>query len=413
MRVALAERAIAGDTAGSDAQGDTARQPPVLLCARRSLPEILVGMVAHKAKGSIMLDSSVTRLLRQVGLALAVVIAVTACRPITQMPAAQSTAPEPVPVATIAPALTEVKALPAAGKTVQTDDIVTYYEEYGQGEPVLVLHGATGSTSDFAALIPELSKEFKVYVLDSRGRGRTTDSSKPLSYDLMMSDTLKFMDVIGIDRAHVVGWSDGAIIGLDMAIHHPERIRSLVSYGGQYDLNGGKPELFDWLKTATIDDMKEWADGYRAVSPHPERAELVFEKVRAMLLTQPNMTADQLKTIAVPVLVLDGQDEELINLDQTKEMAQLIPGAELKLMPGVGHFAPYQKPEEFTRNVMEYLRRHTSATAVETSAKTAEKPVLLVLQELSDDMDYMLTNEVGVMTAMLEKAGYKVVTASA
>ena len=220
----------------------------------------------------------------------------------------------------------------------------------------MVLHGGLGSSAEFANVIPEISKAFKLYVPDSRGRGRTTDSIKPLSYDLMMSDTFKLMDTLGIRKAHIVSWSDGAIIGLDMAIHHPERVLSLVSYGGNYDLNGLQLEVLDFLKIATIEDVKDWADGYRAVSPQPERAELVFEKVRAMAMTQPNMTPDQLKTISVPVLVLDGEEEELIVLDQTREMAQLISNAELKLMKGVGHFAPLQKSAEFNTIVLEFLR---------------------------------------------------------
>jgi pimeloyl-ACP methyl ester carboxylesterase len=319
---------------------------------------MLVGMVANKAKGSIVLDSTAIRVLRQFGLALAVVIAVTACRPITQMPAAQSTAPEPAPVATIAPALTKVKALPAAGKTVQTDDIVTYYEEYGQGEPVILLHGSFSSSADYATLIPDLAKEFKVYVIDSRGRGRTTDTVKPISYMQMMSDTVAFMDAIGLDKAHVVGVSDGAVIGLDMAIHHPERLASLVAFGAGWDGMRMAPWYPDWIAGVTIDDLKDWASAYRAVSPHPERAELVLEKVRAMQLAPKKISVELLKSIPVPVLVMDGVNEEFFALDLAKELAEAVPGAELKLMEGTGHFAMFEKPEVFNAIVLEYLRRH-------------------------------------------------------
>lgn len=143
-----------------------------------------------------------------------------------------------------------------------------------------------------------------------------------------------------------------------MAIHHPERLHSLVAFGAGWDMTRSAPWYPDWITNATIDDLKDWANAYRAVSPHPERAELVLEKVRAMQLAPKKITTDLLKTIPVPVLVMDGENEEFFSLDLPKELAAAVPNAELSLMKGTGHFAMWEKPEEFNAILMEYLRRH-------------------------------------------------------
>lgn len=297
--------------------------------------------------------------LLRVVFACALLTVTTACQPMLRPPQTLSTAATPVPQALPLPQSTTApaKALPPEGHTVKTGDITTYYEEYGKGEPVIVLHGSLGSTADFASVIPALSKEFKLYVVDSRGRGRSTDSKLPLSYDLMMSDTLQLMDALGLAKATIVGWSDGAIIGIDMAIHHPDRVKSLVSYGGQYDVSGCTPFLIQFAETMTIDDVKDWATTYQAVSPHPERMDVILEKIRSMVLTQPRFPEAQVATIKVPTLVLDGEDEEIVQIDHAKALAKLIPNSELVLLKGVGHFAPYQKPDDFNNAVLAFLRK--------------------------------------------------------
>jgi pimeloyl-ACP methyl ester carboxylesterase len=246
--------------------------------------------------------------------------------------------------------------LPPNGHVVQTGNIMTYYEDFGSGPPLIVLHGSLGSTADWAQVAPELAKSYRVIVVDSRGRGRSTDDITPLIYHQMMSDTLLLMDALGITRTHLLGWSDGAIIGLDMAIHHPERLASLVSYGGQYNVEAGTQFFDDFVRVMTIADMKEWADGYRAVSPQPDRAELELEKVRSMLLYLPDYSKKQLKDISVPVLVLDGANEEIVEPTHARELSKLIPGSKLVIMPGTGHFAPYEQPAEFTRIVLDFLK---------------------------------------------------------
>lgn len=340
-------------------------QASALAPSRLRAAQLLAGMWANLAKGCIMRKSALIRAARHFGLVVALAVTITACQPIARLPALP-----PATAPTTAPLLPEPTAipvrplvLPTNGHTVQTDDIVTYYEVRGEGEPVILLPDAFGSTAGFRHLIPALAEEFRVYALDVRGRGRTTDSGKPLSYDLLASDTLAFMDALGIDKAHIVGHGQGAIIGLDMAIQYPERVKSLVSFGGQYDVSGSTKYALGAAEFWTIRDMRWWADMYRLFSPHPERAEIVFKKVMTLLLTQPNMTPEQLKAIRVPVLVLDGDRDEDVTIEHTREMAKLIPGAELKLMYGVGSDAPTQDAEAFNAIVLDYLREHRTTPA--------------------------------------------------
>ena len=124
------------------------------------------------------------------------------------------------------------------GQYTDINGIRLYYETYGSGQPVLVLHGGTGSLEDMRYQIAALAAERFVVAPDSRGHGRSSDTDAPLSYGLMADDMLKLLDSLKIDRVDIVGWSDGGIIGLDLAIHHPERIRRRTGTGANYDVNG-------------------------------------------------------------------------------------------------------------------------------------------------------------------------------
>ena len=249
--------------------------------------------------------------------------------------------------------------IPPNGHVVQTGDIMTYYEEYGSGPPLLLLHGSLSSSSAFGQVIPALSKDYRVIAADSRGRGRSTDTSKPLTYHQMMSDTVALLDALGVTKTHILGWSDGAVIGIDMAIYHPERVASLVSYGGRYNANAGTSAMNDMVRSMTIESTQDWVDAYRAVSSQPERAELMLEKVRSMVIYLPNYSKQQLKSVQVPVLVLAGAKDELVQQANFRELSKMIPGAKLVIMPDTGHFAPFEKPAEFTKIVLDYLKTQT------------------------------------------------------
>jgi pimeloyl-ACP methyl ester carboxylesterase len=242
-----------------------------------------------------------------------------------------------------------------AGETVEINGASIYYEIYGKGEPLILLHGGLGNGKYWVNQIPVFAENYQVIVMDSRGHGRSSFDEQPITYQLMASDVLALMDHLSIEQASIVGWSDGGIIGLEIAINNPDRLNKVVAYGANFDPTGVR------LDIATNNYFNAFieraAEDYMRLSPAPDRWEEFLNNIGTMWATLPNYTEAQLRSITTPFLVLDGQDEEAIDLNQTKLMALLIPGAELNLMPGTGHFAMFEQPEKFNATVMDYLSR--------------------------------------------------------
>ena len=245
--------------------------------------------------------------------------------------------------------------LEAEGQTATINGIDIYYEVYGEGngDPVILLHGGLSNGDHFVNQIPALADDHEVIVMDSRGHGRSSFDETPISYEVMASDVLGLMDHLEIDKASIVGWSDGGIIGLEIAINDPERLDKVVAYGANFDPTGVR---LDIGQNAYFNAYIEAAAAeYQENSPAPERWDEFLGNISNMWATQPNYTEEQLQAITTPFLILDGEEEEAIDLNQTKLMALLIPKAELVLMPGTGHFAMFEQPEEFNRIVKEFL----------------------------------------------------------
>jgi pimeloyl-ACP methyl ester carboxylesterase len=169
----------------------------------------------------------------------------------------------------------------------------------------------------------------------------------------MTDDVVALMDKLGIGKASIVGWSDGGIIGLDMAIRHPERLDKLFAFGANYNLSGLKPDID---KNATFNAYIERAGGdYARLSSTPNDYDAFVNAIVAMWSTQPDFSKEQMGAIKSPVAIADGEHDEAIKLEHNEEMAKLIPGAKLVILPGVSHFAFSQKPEEFNKAVLDFL----------------------------------------------------------
>lgn len=248
------------------------------------------------------------------------------------------------------------------GQTVSINGIDIYFETYGAGDPLLLLHGGLANGTYFANQIPAFAEQYQVIVMDSRGHGRSSFDDTPISYDLMSSDVLGLLDHLEIAQTDLVGWSDGGIIGLDIALSNPDRLNRVVAYGANFDPSGvrldiGTNEIFNaYIARAAEDYIKN--------SPHPERWEEFLNNISNMWATEPNWTMEQIASITTQFLILDGAEEEAIDLNQTKLMAVLMPNAELLLIPGTGHFAMFEKPAEFNQIVLDYLANGTVATPV-------------------------------------------------
>jgi len=249
----------------------------------------------------------------------------------------------------------------AEGQTAHINGADLYYEDRGDAasSPVLLLHGGLGNTEWWASLSPALvDAGYRVVVMDSRGHGRSTWGDAPITIDQMASDTLDLLDYIGIPKTHLVGWSDGASIGLELAINHPARLNRAVIYGGNFTPDG----VHELTPTPQLLPFERIAADYQRLSPEPARFEELVGTLATLYETAPNYTEAQLQGITTPVLVLDGAEEEFIKPEHTARLAELIPGAELVIMPGTGHFAPFAQPTEFNRIVLAFLAGGATAT---------------------------------------------------
>ncbi len=213
--------------------------------------------------------------------------------------------------------------------------LTMYYEVHGVGPPLLLLHGGGGSIPE--GWIPYLTGQFMVFAVEQMGHGRTGDAmDRPFHYHDMAEDTVELMRRLAIGKAVVVGYSDGGIIGLDMAIHHPDRVTSLVLTGANSRVDGYTAEAQAWART--FDPAAEPApDDYARLSPDgPEHWPVFQARLQRMWVAEPAFTHDELAGIAAPTLVIVG-DGDIVMLEHAVEMFRTIPGAQLCVVPNAGH----------------------------------------------------------------------------
>ncbi|HEX7885511.1 MAG TPA: alpha/beta hydrolase [Phenylobacterium sp.] len=239
------------------------------------------------------------------------------------------------------------------GQTVEVDGAQLYYETYGAGAPVLVLHGGTAYLETMHHQIEALAPDHLVIAPDSRGHGRSTDGPGPLHYHQMAEDMVALMDRLHIPKADIVGWSDGGIVALDLAIHHPKRVGRIVTMGSNFDLTGlgnlGPPAPADSPSVA------RQRDAYRRMSPTPDHWPAFYGKVQTMWRTEPHFTRKDLSSIRSRVLVMAGESDS-IPREHTDALASAIPGAQKVIIPHASHFALLTHPEAVNAAIIAFLK---------------------------------------------------------
>ncbi len=251
--------------------------------------------------------------------------------------------------------LPPMPVLPANGTTgyVAENGAKIWYESYGSGPVVILLHGGLANSAYWGGQVPALAKDHRVILIDSRGHGRSTRDARAYTYELMASDVVGVMDALKIDRAAVVGWSDGAIIGLVMAMKYPQRLTRVFAFAANMDPSGVKPDM---LSTPTFGGFAtRGAAEYAAVSPTPNDYPAFRAAVEKMWDTEPNYTAADLGEITTPVVIADGDHDEAIKREHTEYLARSIPGAKLAILPGLSHFAMIQDPAAFNSVLLSFL----------------------------------------------------------
>jgi pimeloyl-ACP methyl ester carboxylesterase len=255
--------------------------------------------------------------------------------------------------------LPDVPAMPAASDhgDVDAHGASLYYAWYGKARAdapvVILLHGGLGNSDHWANQLPALVDKFAVLVIDSRGQGRSTHTKATLTYDLMAADVIDVMDALKVERASIVGWSDGAEIALKLGIAHADRVDKLFVFAANYDENGSKPR---GSRTATFQAYAQRCKAdYERLTPKPHDWDAYVDAVLPLYRAPMGFTKDQLRGIQAPVLMADGDHDEVIQLDQVTEMSNLIPHAKLVVFHDASHFALWQDPQAFNQALVEFL----------------------------------------------------------
>ena len=248
-------------------------------------------------------------------------------------------------------------ALPKAEESgfAPVNGIKIWYATFGKGEPVILLHGGLANSNYWGHQVPVLAERYRVIVMDSRGHGRSTRDERPYGYELMASDVIGLMDFLKIPKAAVVGWSDGAILGLEIALRHRARLSKLYAFAANSDPSGVKDVDKSPVFTAFIARAEK---EYEALSATPGQYKPFLEQISRMWATQPHYTASDLNGITTPTWIVDADHDEAIKRENTEFMAAQIPGAGLLIQPEVSHFSFLQDPAQFTWSVMHFLARH-------------------------------------------------------
>lgn len=238
-----------------------------------------------------------------------------------------------------------------------------WYDRWGNGPPLLLVHGAWGSNAEWDQAASSLAGQFTVFATDTRGHGRTSDPGS-ISYDLMAADVIGFIETVVGARSSIVGWSDGGIVSLIVAMRRPDLVNKIVPVSANFHTNGMLAEARARFEALSSDApaLEHYRTQYEVASPDgaahwPE----IFAKVKANILSEPTLEAKELSAIDAQTLVISG-DDDMVSLEHTIEMALSIPRAELAIVPGTSHFLHHEKPELTCGLICDFLLKEPVPT---------------------------------------------------
>ncbi|WAC17884.1 alpha/beta hydrolase [Luteolibacter sp. SL250] len=244
----------------------------------------------------------------------------------------------------------------APGALVSVNGAEIYYETFGDGPPLLLIHGGAATIESWFCQIPALAERYKLIVPEARGHGRTPDAGGTIDFRIMAEDFGALLDHLGLTEVDIVGWSDGGVTGLQIAMDRPDLVRKVVAFGTHSRPEGMTDEFRQEIEGATPENFPAiLSEGYKALSPDgPEHWPVIFSKLKDMWLTLPAFAEEDLKKVACPVLLLVGETD-IVRREESGRMEELIPAARLRILEGVSHFAPVEAPEAFNHAVLDFL----------------------------------------------------------
>ncbi len=235
-----------------------------------------------------------------------------------------------------------------AGRTFTHDGVKLYYEVYGAGEPLLLVHGNGGSIADLGAQIAHLRKRYKVIAMDSRDQGRSGDSPDKITYEKMTDDLAALLDHLKAGPVNVLGWSDGGIEALLLGIRHPAKVKKIAAMAA--NLNPSE----DAFRPDVIAAIKSMIDAIPAADRDTPQGRRQL-KVTGMMLDEPHIDVKALEAITAPTLVL-ASDHDLIRDEHTVEIYHHIPNSQLAIFPNATHMVPFDDPASFNATVERFFR---------------------------------------------------------
>lgn len=233
------------------------------------------------------------------------------------------------------------------GKFVTANGIKIYYEEYGKGDTLLLLHGNSESLKSFDKQIPEFSKQFHIIAMDSRGQGNSTNDDNKMSYELMAEDVNSFLESLHVKKVNVLGWSDGGIIGLILAMEHPDKIKRLATMGANLfnDNTSVDEKVNRELRTRREKLVKEGT----------ERNSFEIEMID-LILNEPKINPDELEKIQCPSLIMAGS-KDAVKEGHTKLIASKIKDSQLFIFDKGTHFEPMENPDRFNKVAIDFFKQ--------------------------------------------------------
>ncbi|MBO6184440.1 MAG: alpha/beta fold hydrolase [Chryseobacterium sp.] len=232
------------------------------------------------------------------------------------------------------------------GKLLTLKDANLYYEVYGEGEPLFLLHGNSGSIKDFYQQIPVLSKQYKVIVMDTRAQGKSIDKTKnDLNYKIFADDVKNLADHLGLQKINIAGWSDGGNTGLEFALKYPQNLGKLITIGANAVPEGVDKEL-----------INNFSIKYKVLQLQNKPEKLNERRLLKLMLKEPNISEKQLNKIQNKVLVIAGE-KDVITQAHTEFMAKQIPNSELKIYKDATHMIPFENADQFNQDILEFLKQ--------------------------------------------------------
>jgi pimeloyl-ACP methyl ester carboxylesterase len=245
------------------------------------------------------------------------------------------------------------------GQFASINGFQMYYETYGKGESLLLIHGNSGSIADFGNQIPFFSQHYRVIIADNRSHGKSIDTQDSLSYEMMADDFAGLLDHLKIDSALVIGWSDGGVNGLLLASRHPKKVKKLAVTGANLT-----PDAVVSVDPWVVENENHYVDSLLHLPVSLETKRLI--KLHHMMQVQPQIRPSVLAKIQCPTLVIGG-DYDVIVPRHTLEIAELIPKSYLWILPNSGHSTPIYYKDIFNSTVLNFLK--TPYRKIEKHAK--------------------------------------------